>query len=280
MKLDEFEDRSQPVSRQDLQKLEAYLDELYARNKIDFEFTRHFLDRVNDPRNGKQITVDELKRMLAATQQAYGMKIAKAGPDFQAVFRDVSSKINTPFVVDWNPSTEMLELHTKTVMRKDNFKTSNPVLPVKTETLESKLNEFKIRVERDLARLEGFRDLGMLNSDYKTLSEDMTKLRSMLKTLTAESMNGEFYQTLSEMGTDATTVYGVALARLNELKGAQAKLQSTLQDAVAKTAKMHEERRTQTITKSEPNYEQQRRRCLTKMEELKLSLAAKTAKSK
>ena len=40
-----------------LNKLEKYLDALFARLGIDVEFTRHFLDRVNDERNIKQITV-------------------------------------------------------------------------------------------------------------------------------------------------------------------------------------------------------------------------------
>jgi len=282
MRLDEFEVQPQYVTRSDLKNLEAYLDELYARNKIDFEFTRHFLDRVNDPRNGKQITVDELRKMLSATQQAYGNKLAKAGPDFEAVFKDVSSKINTPFVLDWNPQTEMLELHTKTVMRKDNFRTSSPVLPVKTETLEKKLVEFKMRVERDLARLEGFRDLGMLNGEYKNLSEEMTSLRQMLETLTIEAFKGEFQQKLSEMSSTETNVYQIALSRMNELQQNQTQLQSRLQDAVSKSAKMKEEMllAKRNSLQSQPQQQpSQKQQVLDKMEALKQKINVKRSKN-
>ena len=49
-----------PVTQGDLQKLEDYADRLFSRVGIDVAFTRHFLDRVNDERNPKQITVGEL----------------------------------------------------------------------------------------------------------------------------------------------------------------------------------------------------------------------------
>ena len=46
---------------------------------IDVEFTRHFLDRVNDSRNKKQITVAELIRMFKQSYKKFGRKIAKLG---------------------------------------------------------------------------------------------------------------------------------------------------------------------------------------------------------
>ena len=53
-----------PVTQGDLQKLEDYADRLFSRVGIDVAFTRHFLDRVNDERNQKQITVGELIRIF------------------------------------------------------------------------------------------------------------------------------------------------------------------------------------------------------------------------
>ena len=43
------------VSRSDLDQIEKYADKLFAAVGIDVEFTRHFLDRVNDERNKKPI---------------------------------------------------------------------------------------------------------------------------------------------------------------------------------------------------------------------------------
>ena len=46
---------SEDVSRSDLDQIERYADKLFAAVGIDVEFTRHFLDRVNDERNKKPI---------------------------------------------------------------------------------------------------------------------------------------------------------------------------------------------------------------------------------
>ena len=44
------------IKKSDLDQIEKYADRLFASLDIDVEFTRHFLDRVNDQRNRKQIT--------------------------------------------------------------------------------------------------------------------------------------------------------------------------------------------------------------------------------
>ena len=44
------------LKKSDLDQLEKYADRLFASVGIDVEFTRHFLDRVNDLRNTRQIT--------------------------------------------------------------------------------------------------------------------------------------------------------------------------------------------------------------------------------
>ena len=46
---------SERVSKSDLDQIEKYADKLFASLGIDVEFTRHFLDRVNDERNKKPI---------------------------------------------------------------------------------------------------------------------------------------------------------------------------------------------------------------------------------
>ena len=50
------------ISQSQLNSLEKELDSLFATVGIDIEFTRHFFERVNDARNGRDITVDELMR--------------------------------------------------------------------------------------------------------------------------------------------------------------------------------------------------------------------------
>ena len=71
------------ISKSDLDNVEKYADRLYKSVGIDVEFTRHFLDRVNDARNKKQITVDELIRMFKQSYKRYGKKIAALESDVE-----------------------------------------------------------------------------------------------------------------------------------------------------------------------------------------------------
>jgi hypothetical protein len=112
------------VKKSDLDQIEKYADRIFAAVGIDVEFTRHFLDRVNDARNVKQITPSELTRLFKQSFKKYGKKISKLGDDAQAVINDMKTNINMPFVLNKTRGGE-LELVAKTVMRKKNFSTSN-----------------------------------------------------------------------------------------------------------------------------------------------------------
>ena len=61
MRLDEVD---KEITQGDLSQLERFADKLFAKVGIDVEFTKHFLDRVNDERNKKQITMSELTRLF------------------------------------------------------------------------------------------------------------------------------------------------------------------------------------------------------------------------
>ena len=115
-----------PIKKSDLDQLEKYADRLFAAVGIDVEFTRHFLDRVNDRRNQIQITPAELTRLFKQSFKKYGKVISKLGPDAEGVITDMRTDINMPFVIDLKGG--QLELVAKTVMRKKNFKTSNQKL--------------------------------------------------------------------------------------------------------------------------------------------------------
>jgi len=116
------------VSKSDLDQIEKYADKLFAAVGIDVEFTRHFLDRVNDERNKKPINQAELVRLFRLTYKKHGKKISQMNPDAQAVIHDMETDVNMPFVL--NLRKGMLDLVAKTVMRKKDFKTSNQKLRV------------------------------------------------------------------------------------------------------------------------------------------------------
>jgi hypothetical protein len=114
------------ITKKDLDQVEKFADKLFAKVGIDVEFTRHFMDRVNDARNKKPITTSELTRLFKQSFKKYGKKIAQLGPDAEAVINDMKTDVNMPFVL--NLKGQELELVAKTVMRKKDFKTSGPKL--------------------------------------------------------------------------------------------------------------------------------------------------------
>ena len=88
------------VSQSQLNQVEKYLDKLWDKVGIDVEFTRHFMDRVNDARNNKPINTAELIRLFRLTFKKYGKKIAKMNPDAEAVIHDMETDVNMPFVLN------------------------------------------------------------------------------------------------------------------------------------------------------------------------------------
>ncbi len=121
---------TQPITKSQLDALEAAADKVFGKLGIDIEFTRHFLDRVNDERNRKQITIRELGELFAKEYRRWGRKISAMPVNSQAVMKDLSSELNIPFVL--NKDGKEKDLVAKTVMRKKDFRTPNPELPVES----------------------------------------------------------------------------------------------------------------------------------------------------
>jgi len=124
-------DVDKEVTRSDLKALERQLDAMWKVLKIDIEFPGHFFDRINDPRNDKQITVCDVFDLFKKLFGKSGKKISnqvfkiKTGKDFQAVAKDINTNVNIPFTLEWNPRSEEMELITKTIIRKKNFKSAS-----------------------------------------------------------------------------------------------------------------------------------------------------------
>jgi hypothetical protein len=118
------------LSQDDLDAVERMADKLFAKVGIDVEFTRHFLDRVNDARNKKQISSGELVRIFKLTYKKHGKKIAAMDKNAEAVLHDINSHVNIPFVLKWDAKNQEFDMISKTVMRKKDFKTPDPKLEV------------------------------------------------------------------------------------------------------------------------------------------------------
>ena len=128
--LDQIGSLNETVTQNQLDDVEAYLDKLFAAVGIDIEFTQHFMDRVNDIRNRKPIEPEEIEDLFAKAYEDRGEEIKNLGANAEAVITDMQSDINVPFVLRYNSSSKKLELISKTVMRKLNFKTTDKKLTV------------------------------------------------------------------------------------------------------------------------------------------------------
>ena len=179
--------KEREVRKSDLDQLERYADRLFASLGIDVEFTKHFLDRVNDERNVKQITPSELTRLFKQTYKKHGKTIAKLGPDAEAVVNDMKTDINMPFVL--NLKGGELELVAKTVMRKKDFKTPNRKLSFESYTRKT------IKVGEDSVLGDGNPHYALV-SDRKVIAigtkEEMLEL--------SDSQKGRVWLTKSKVG--------------------------------------------------------------------------------
>jgi hypothetical protein len=144
-----------------LSQIESFVEALWDRLNVDVKFTRHFLDRLNDPRNGKPISSAELIRLFKKEYERNGKDIAQLG-DVEAVMKDLLTNINLPFVMKDTPDGK--ELVAKTIMRKPNFKTPDP---------EFVINESK-KGKGDCFHVAGRTMLDHPGSDFKLVHAMVT----------------------------------------------------------------------------------------------------------
>jgi len=123
------------VTNAELRKLETLLDQLFDKIGVDIVFTRHFMDRVNDVRNSREIEIEELRDIFLKAYRKYSTYFPKMRPDIEAVLTDLQSQLNIPFVMKWDKRNSEFDLVSKTVMRKKNFKTSNRKLQVEAPVI-------------------------------------------------------------------------------------------------------------------------------------------------
>ena len=116
------------VTQSELNDVEKIADEWFEDYGIDVVFTKHFIERVNDERNGKPISSEELEDLFTQTAEKYGEKLSNLPDDYQAVLFKLRNDINLPFALNYDDENNEMDLVAKTVMRKKNFQTSNPKL--------------------------------------------------------------------------------------------------------------------------------------------------------
>lgn len=113
------------ITSSELNSVERHADT--ELDPIDIQFGNHFFDRLNDPRNGKEITTHELESFftkLAKKKEAF-ISFIKRYQEF--VVKDKNSSINIPFVSQTNQALA------KTIMRKPGFLTPDPTIALQEE---------------------------------------------------------------------------------------------------------------------------------------------------
>ena len=115
------------ITADQMRRFEAKIDEIFKKFKLDFEFTKHFGERMNDARNSPLITLKDLSDTMKKVYAKHGNPLKdKVGAE--SVIRDIQNDINIPVAVRYDAKNDEVDVVAKTVMRKKNFSTPDPVL--------------------------------------------------------------------------------------------------------------------------------------------------------
>jgi hypothetical protein len=111
--------------------VEKFADKLFASLGIDVEFTKHFKERLNDRRNKKEINPTELIRLFRQTFNQHKDTIKNMELKDERVITDLVTNLNLPFTLTWDSKNNEIDLISKTIMRKKNFRTRNQKIILK-----------------------------------------------------------------------------------------------------------------------------------------------------
>ncbi len=110
------------MAKSELDQVEKYADSQLSPEDIELgKETDHFFQRLNDPRNGKEISAPELTGFFKRLAKHKKQFIEFLNKYKEFVVLDKRTNINIPFMKVAN------RLIAKTIMRKPNFKSSTPI---------------------------------------------------------------------------------------------------------------------------------------------------------
>lgn len=120
------------LTAEHMKAFEQFVDKLFKKFDIDFEFTKHFRERMSHERNDPCINMKELAAMIQKIYKKYqhGEKSLNKFADAEAVIKDLQTDLNMPIAIEYDRKNDELNVIAKTIMRKKNFSTPNPVIKV------------------------------------------------------------------------------------------------------------------------------------------------------
>lgn len=139
------------IDVEDVEFIDAQADA--DMDPIDVDLTsQHFFDRLNDPRNYPNIELDELELFFAKLADKKEEFIQFLDQYNTVVAKDSQTDINIPFMKMANKAIA------KTIMRKRNFQTPDPVLPLE-EFMGGTMNKQEMeKHNKNMKRLRKFLD--------------------------------------------------------------------------------------------------------------------------
>ena len=127
------------VTAKQISDLEKFGDRLLDKFGVDIEFSKHFADRMNDDRNNPEIKVTEIQALFKKIARKKAVNIKKY-KDSEVVLKDIQKDLNLPVAIKTGKDGELDVVH-KTIMRKKNFKTPNPVVQYEETKLDEGVND-------------------------------------------------------------------------------------------------------------------------------------------
>jgi hypothetical protein len=115
------------VTREQMKRFESVVDQLFKKYGIDFEFTKHFGERLSHGRNDPCITLKELAEFIKRIYASQGRKL-KGIVGAEAVLKDIQKNLNIPVAVEYDSRNDEIDVVMKTIMRKANFRTPNKII--------------------------------------------------------------------------------------------------------------------------------------------------------
>lgn len=126
----EYLREQEEITLSQMKAFEKFVDRMFEKFQIDFEFTKHFGERMSDDRNKPNIKMKELADFIKKIYNKQGKNL-KGIAGAEAVIKDMQSDLNIPVVVKYDQKNDEFDVVAKTIMRKKNFKTPNKVIQYK-----------------------------------------------------------------------------------------------------------------------------------------------------
>lgn len=116
-----------------MKEFERVVDQLFKKFNMDFEFTKHFRERMAHERNDPCISLKEIAELIKKLYNAKkaGDQSLNKHKDAEAVLKDMQTNVNIPIAIEYDRKNDSLEVVMKTVMRKRDFKSPDPIIRLK-----------------------------------------------------------------------------------------------------------------------------------------------------